>query len=106
MVARLNNDEFAVLLPETNRAAAVSVATRLLASLSQVSVFNDDGAPEPCKASVAIVCFPEDGTTSKDLLDSAMADLQQAKREREEVKRVQAKSPINPLARASGDRVR
>jgi diguanylate cyclase (GGDEF)-like protein len=106
LVARLNNDEFAVLLPETNRAAAVSVATRLLASLSQVSVFNDDGAPEPLRASVAIVCFPEDGTSAKDLLDSAMADLQQAKREREEVARVQAKSPINPLARASGDRGR
>ena len=71
----MSDDEFAVLLPETNRAAAVSVTTRLLASLSQVSVFGDDGSPEPLKASVAIVCFPEDGTSAKDLLDSAMADL-------------------------------
>ena len=61
IVARLDDDEFAVLLPETNRAAAVSVATRLLASLSQVSAFGSDGSPEPLKASVAIVCFPEDG---------------------------------------------
>ena len=27
--------------------------------------------PEPLKASVAIVCFPEDGSSAKDLLDSA-----------------------------------
>jgi diguanylate cyclase (GGDEF)-like protein len=106
IVARLKDDEFAVLLPETNRAAAVSVTTRLLASLSQVSVFGDDGAPEPLKASVAIVCFPEDGTSAKDLLDSAEADLQQAKRERQEQAKVQAARSVNPLARASNERAR
>jgi diguanylate cyclase (GGDEF)-like protein len=99
IVARLNNDEFAVVLPETNRAGAVSIATRLLASLSQVSVFAQDGSAEPMKASVAIVCFPEDGTTAKDLLESAMGDLEQAKREREELAKAQAKAPVNPLAR-------
>lgn len=104
IVARLTNDEFAVLLPETNRAAAVSVATRLLASLSQVSVFAQDGSTEPLKASVAIVCFPEDGTSSKDLLESAMADLEQAKHERQELAKSHASKQVNPLARASGDR--
>ena len=104
IVARLNNDEFAVLLPETNRAAAVSVAMRLLASLSQVSVFAQDGSTEPLKASVAIVCFPEDGTSSKDLLESAMADLEQAKHERQELAKSHASKQVNPLARASGDR--
>jgi diguanylate cyclase (GGDEF)-like protein len=106
VVARLKDDEFAVLLPETNRAAAVSVTTRLLASLSQVSVFGDDGSPEPLKASVAIVCFPEDGTSAKDLLDSAAADLAQAKREREELAKMQSTRPVNPLARAAGERLR
>lgn len=105
IVARLNNDEFAILLPETNRAAAVSVATRLLASLSQVSVFASDGSTEPLKASVAIVCFPEDGTSSKDLLESAMSDLEQAKRERHEAEKANgSRAAVNPLARASGDR--
>jgi diguanylate cyclase (GGDEF)-like protein len=106
IVARLKDDEFAVLLPETNRAAAVSVTTRLLASLSQVSVFGQDGSPEPLKASVAIVCFPEDGTSSKDLLDSAAADLEQAKRERVEEAKIQATRPVNPLARAANERPR
>jgi diguanylate cyclase (GGDEF)-like protein len=106
VVARLGNDEFAVLLPETNRAAAVSVTTRLLASLSQVSAFGDDGSPEPLKASVAIVCFPEDGASAKDLLESAAGDLAQAKREREEQARIQQVRTVNPLARASSDRLR
>jgi diguanylate cyclase (GGDEF)-like protein len=104
IVARLGNDEFVVLLPETNRAAAVSVATRLLASLSQVSVFAQDGSAEPLKASVAIVCFPEDGTSSKDLLESAMGDLEQAKHERRELAKSHVNKQANPLARASGDR--
>ena len=106
MVARLGDDEFAVLLPETNRAAAVSVTTRLLASLSQVSVFGDDGSPEPLKASVAIVCFPEDGTSAKDLLDSAESDLTQAKRERQDMRLAASRSAANPLARAAGERLR
>lgn len=106
LVARLGNDEFAVLLPETNRAAAVSVTTRLLASLSQVSVFGDDGTPEPLKASVAIVCFPEDGTSAKDLLDSAENDLLAAKQERGERTRGNAARGVNPLARAASERLR
>jgi diguanylate cyclase (GGDEF)-like protein len=104
LVARLTNDEFAILLPETNRAAAVSVATRLLASLAQVSVFGEDGASEPLKASVAIVCFPEDGTTSRDLIEGAMGDLEQAKREREELAKAQQTRSVNPLARIANDR--
>jgi diguanylate cyclase (GGDEF)-like protein len=106
LVARLGNDEFAVLLPETNRAAAVSVTTRLLASLAQVSVFGDDGSPEPLKASVAIVCFPEDGTSAKDLLESAENDLEGAKHEREEQTRNSSARSVNPLARAAGERLR
>lgn len=106
IVARLGDDEYAVLLPETNRAAAVSVTTRLLASLSQVSVFGQDGAPEPLKASVAIVCFPEDGASAKDLLDGAMSDIGQAKRERDEQARANTIRTVNPLARASAERLR
>jgi diguanylate cyclase (GGDEF)-like protein len=106
VVARIGADEYAVLLPETNRAAAVQVTTRLLASLSQVSIFGADGSPEPLKASVAIVCFPEDGSSAKDLLDSAAADLEQAKHEREDEAKAAAFKGVNPLARASGERIR
>ncbi len=106
IVARIGADEYAILLPETNRAAAVQVTTRLLASLSQVSTFGGDGSPEPLKSSVAIVCFPEDGASAKDLLDSASSDLEQAKRERDDQVRADLNRNANPLARAAGQSLR
>jgi diguanylate cyclase (GGDEF)-like protein len=106
IVARIGPDEYAVLLPETNRAAAVQVTSRLLASLGQVSIFGADGAAEPLKASVAIVCFPEDGTSAKDLMDSAASDLEQAKQEREDQAKADLVRGVNPLARAATERAR
>ena len=78
LVARLQDDEFVVLLPETNRATAVTITTRLLSSLAQVSAFSEEGAP-PVTLSVAIVCFPEDADTPKALLKRVLADLDDAK---------------------------
>lgn len=83
MVARIKDDDFAVLLPETNRATAVTTTTRLLASLARVSVFSGvDDEAEPVTVSVAIACFPEDASTPQALLDRALADLETAKRDR------------------------
>ena len=83
LVARLKDDDFAILLPETNRAAAVTAATRLLASLAQVSVFDgEDSALPPVTACVAISCFPEDGATPRVLIEQAVADMESAKRDR------------------------
>ncbi len=82
LVARLQDDEFAVLLPETNRATAVTITTRLLSSLAQVSAFSEEGAP-PVTLSVAIACFPEDADTPKALLNRALADLKDVKRDGE-----------------------
>jgi diguanylate cyclase (GGDEF)-like protein len=80
LVARIKDDDFAVLLPETNRSAAVTATTRLLASLSQATVFSDDDAEaEPVTASVAIACFPEDGNTPRQLMQRALDDLNVAK---------------------------
>ncbi len=78
LVARLQDDEFVVLLPETNRPTAVTITTRLLSSLAQVSAFSEEGAP-PVTLSVAIVCFPEDADTPKALLKRVLADLDDAK---------------------------
>ena len=78
LVARLRDDEFVVLLPETNRATAVSITTRLLSSLAQVSAFSEAGAP-PVTLSIAIACFPEDADTSKGLLRRVLSDLEEAK---------------------------
>jgi diguanylate cyclase (GGDEF)-like protein len=82
VVAHCDGDEFALLLPEVNRAAAVSITTNLMARLGQVTVFGGSGSPEPVSASVAIVCYPEDGATPRDLIAAAASGLEEAKKEK------------------------
>jgi diguanylate cyclase (GGDEF)-like protein len=82
VVAHFDGDGFALLLPEVNRAAAVSITTSLMARLGQVTVFGGSGDPEPVSASVAIVCYPEDGAISHDLIAAAASGLEEAKREK------------------------
>jgi diguanylate cyclase (GGDEF)-like protein len=83
IVARLKDDDFAVLLPETNRAVAVTTTTRLLANLARLSVFGATGeSEESVTVSVAIVSFPEDASTAQSLLERALGDLDMAKQER------------------------
>lgn len=104
LVARLKDDDFAVLLPETNRATAVTATTRLLASLTRVSAFsNTDQDAEPVTVSVAIACFPEDAGTPQALLERALADLESAKRDRAEGSaETGTRRPVDPMARAAG----
>jgi diguanylate cyclase (GGDEF)-like protein len=82
VVARFGGDEFALLLPEVNRAAAVSATTDLMSRLAQVTVFGGSGPPEPVTASVAIVCYPEDGATPRELIAAAISGLEEAKKEK------------------------
>lgn len=100
LIARIKDDDFAVLLPETNRAAAVTTTTRLLASLAQVSVFSEKDEAQPITVSVAIVYFPEDGNTPQALLERAQLDLDAAKHEREEARRSPRRS-VDPAHRAA-----
>jgi diguanylate cyclase (GGDEF)-like protein len=102
IVARLKDDDFAVLLPETNRATAVETTTRLLASLSGVSAFNSEEESEPVTFSVAIVCFPEDGATAQQLLARALADVEGSKQDRLIEAQPRTHRPVDPVARASG----
>jgi diguanylate cyclase (GGDEF)-like protein len=104
IVARIRDDDFAVLLPETNRAAAVTTTTRLLASVAQVSIFaSGDAEAQPVTVSVAITCFPEDGATPHALLERAQNDLETAKRERKNEKE-HGRAPVDPMARAAAQR--
>jgi diguanylate cyclase (GGDEF)-like protein len=82
LVARAGADEFAVLLPETDRARAVTVVSRMLDRVSQVNVFGGSGVPDPVSVSVAIACYPEDGASSEELLEAAAAGLEEAKRDK------------------------
>jgi diguanylate cyclase (GGDEF)-like protein len=96
VVAHFDGDEFALLLPEVNRAAAVSITTSLMARLGQVTVFGGSGSPEPVSASVAIVCYPEDGATPRDLIAAAASGLEETKREK-----AAATPDSNPVETAS-----
>ncbi len=82
LVARVGSDEFAVLLPETDRTQAVKSVSQMLSCVAQVNVFGGSGVPEPVTVSVAIACYPYDGTTSEELLGAATAGLEESKREK------------------------
>jgi diguanylate cyclase (GGDEF)-like protein len=99
ITARYGNDEFALLLPESNRATVVALTSKLLAQLGQVTVFGGNGPPEPVTATVVIVCYPEDGETREDLIQAAEAGLSEAKQEK---KNSQSAGPGQRLGWTSG----
>jgi diguanylate cyclase (GGDEF)-like protein len=93
MVARYGGDEFAVLLPETNRAAAVELTASIVKKLTGLSVFESDNEMQGISASAAIVSYPEDGGTRDELLASAEIGIGQAKQDRRD-----AQQPERPLS--------
>jgi len=82
IVSRYGADEFAVLLPESNRAMAVELTSAVLHKLEELNVFDDKQEGVAITASAAIVSFPEDGASREELLASAEMSLEQAKQER------------------------
>lgn len=82
ITARYGSDEFALLLPESNRASAVALGSKLLAQVGQVTVFGGSGPPEPVTASVAIASYPEDGNSREELVRAVEASLEEAKQEK------------------------
>ncbi|HEY1731884.1 MAG TPA: sensor domain-containing diguanylate cyclase [Terriglobales bacterium] len=68
---RYGGDEFAVLLPQTGKEAAIRVARRLIKTIRNREWLKEDGFSLKLRASVGISSYPHDGTTPHEIVQSA-----------------------------------
>ena len=86
VVARYGGDEFAVLLPESNRAAAALLTSHIVDKLRSMAIFGEESRePFSVSASAAIVSFPDDGSNREELLTAGEISLDQSKREKHQL---------------------
>lgn len=78
LAARYGGDEFAVILPETERHGAFTVAERIRIQVQEKLSTVIDGT-KALTLSGGIACFPEDALTPNDLIAHADAALYRAK---------------------------
>ncbi len=79
-IARFGGDEFAVLLPDTEQAAAIKVARRLARALQ--TPFRLDSLSLQVESSVGVALYPEHGEDSAILIQRADVAMYVAKRVR------------------------
>lgn len=77
-IARWGGDEFAVLLPETQKEAAIEVANKLLRLFNEASFQTAGHAIRP-SASIGMALFPDHGTDFGSLIVCADAAMYEAK---------------------------
>ncbi|MGQ9738169.1 MAG: GGDEF domain-containing protein [Armatimonadota bacterium] len=81
IVGRYGGEEFAVVLPETNKDSAVMLAQRLCEIVASTPFpGHRDGLPVRCTISVGVASYPEDGLTVSELIAAADSALYRAKR--------------------------
>jgi diguanylate cyclase (GGDEF)-like protein len=77
LVAKYGGDEFALVLPQTDRVGAISLGKRILRSVSN---YEFDGAtPGLLTCSIGVSVFPDDARDVEELIERADAALYQAK---------------------------
>ena len=76
---RYGGDEFAVLLPQTSKDAALLVARRLMAAFHSKQWLAAEGAPLSLRASIGIASFPVDAVSPEDIVQRADEMMYQVK---------------------------
>ncbi len=81
VAARYGGDEFGIILPQTPPQGAMQVCERVLRSIGELTLEDDQGATTKVTASLGLAYYPAEGLTSaEDLVASADGALYGAKR--------------------------
>jgi diguanylate cyclase (GGDEF)-like protein/putative nucleotidyltransferase with HDIG domain len=81
VLGRHGGDQFVVILPDTPPALALGMAAQLQERLSTEPFrFHEYEEALPITVSIGVAHFPQDASTAKELMQAAMASMQQAKR--------------------------
>ena len=76
---RYGGDEFAILLPQTGKEAALLVARRLMSMFRTQEWLTGEGFSKRLRASIGIACYPSDGITAQELVHRADELMYQVK---------------------------
>jgi diguanylate cyclase (GGDEF)-like protein len=80
MECRYGGEEFALILPETNKTQALMIAEKLRRQIEETEFPHQNRQPSGnLTASLGVATFPDDAVNSKDLIDTADAGLYKAK---------------------------
>jgi diguanylate cyclase (GGDEF)-like protein len=79
VVARFGGDEFALILPDTGREGAVSVATRIRERIGSARFLQSDGLNVHLTASIGVATLPDVAASAEELLQAADMAMYQVK---------------------------